>query len=468
MIMADLAPRVELTLDNLSYGGDAVGRTEGKVVFAAYGLPGERVRVSLSEQKKNFARGAVSEVLGEPSPERVQPRCEYFGKCGGCQWQHMGYDYQLASKSKLLAEQLRRVAGLEMQPEAPIAAPDPWAYRNLARFQVSYPEIGSGEVGYYRRESHSIVAIERCYIVHPRIVSMIELIDRFVRVMPHGALSAITVRVSFADESSYLLLHQGTTTVNMGDVRRMLTEWVKREQVAERYGLRGIATLPPAARQRGRDSQPQPGDIGGEGGEVAEVSAYVLWGKGDFSEQVAGRTFQLAPAGFFQVSSQAAGELVRTVNALVGKVDTVLDLYSGVGLFGLSLLAEKQVRRAVGIELQTEAVKAARENADALKVGSQAVFQIGRVEDVLPDLLADGLQAEAIIVDPPRSGLAPTALQALAEVPAERLVYVSCDPSTLARDVAALAPLYRLRSTRVVDLFPQTYHIESVSLLERI
>ncbi len=519
--------QINLTLERLAYGGETVGRSGGKVVFAAYGLPGEQVRVALSEQRKNFARGRVVEVLADASPQRVTPRCEYFGECGGCQWQHMDYPAQAMAKGELLAEQLRRIGGINIAPLPTIAAPDPWAYRNVARLQVSYPlearqvepQLTSTEdentapanhpkLGYFRRQSHSIVPIELCYIVHPAIVALFEPLQWLVNTMPGHSLSAITVRAAFADDTTYLLLHQGNVRVNLSDVRRILGVWVKEERLVERFNLRGIATVspPPRPTRRAAPIPVSPGDIGGEMGELAseEAVSSVLWGDPLFSEVVGNIRYQFPAAAFFQVNTAGASALANLVHEAVtaerpplmqGRVgegaqgeplstpadslstqnsklktqnSKLLDLYSGVGLFSLQLLAAGAVSQAVGIESQADAVKAARTNAEAQGQIPAAQFHTGRIEDVLPELLTEGLVADVVIVDPPRGGLSLTVIELIIVANPQRIVYVSCDPSTLARDLKTLASHYQLYSTQAVDLFPQTYHIESVSVLERI
>jgi len=474
--------QISLTLERLAYGGDAVGRSGGKVVFAAYGLPGEKVQVALSAQHKNFARGRVVEVLADPSPQRITPRCEYFGVCGGCQWQHFDYPAQAAAKGELLAEQLRRIGGISIAPLPTIAAPDPWAYRNVARLQVSYPIEGPPRLGYFRRESHSIVPIARCYIVHPRIVELLEPLNWLINTLPRAALSAITVRAAFADDATYLLLHQGNVRVNLGDVRRILPAWIKQERLIERFNLCGIATVSPPPPLKRTANAPQPGDVGGEMGELAAdeaATSSVLWGESLFSEVVGSTRYHFPAAAFFQVNTAATyalAELVREAvtkeppppsGGRVGVGGSLLDLYSGVGLFSLHLLAAGAVSHAVGIEVQGEAVKAARINAEAQGHIPAAEFYAGRIEDTLPELLEEGLTADVVVADPPRAGLSPAVIELIIAVNPQRIVYVSCDPSTLARDLKALSSRYQLRSTQAIDLFPQTYHIESVSVLGR-
>jgi 23S rRNA (uracil1939-C5)-methyltransferase len=496
--------QISLTLERLAYGGDAVGRSGGKVVFAAYGLPGEQVRVALSKQRKNFARGRVVEVLADPSPQRVPPRCEYFGECGGCQWQHLDYPAQAVAKGELLAEQLRRIGGINIAPLPTIAAPDPWAYRNVTRLQVSYPLEGAPRLGYFRRESHSIVPIARCYIVHPRIVELLEPLNWLVNTLPRAALSAITVRAAFADDATYLLLHQGNVRVNLGDVRRILPAWIKQERLIERFNLRGIATVSPPPPLKRTANAPQPGDVGGEMGElVADEAATssVLWGDPLFSESVGDTRYRFPATTFFQVNTAATyalAELVReavsqplgerqfaptevqvqggpastlmspTQHSALSTQHSMLDLYSGVGLFSLHLLAAGAVSHAVGIEVQSEAVKAARANAEAQGHIPAAEFYAGRIEETLPELLAEGLTANVVVADPPRAGLSPAVIELIITLNPQRIVYVSCDPSILARDLKAFASHFQLRSTQAIDLFPQTYHIESVSVLERL
>ncbi len=404
--------RRTLRIESLAHLGAGIARDGGKVVFVPYTVPGDLVRARVVEDKPRFARAVLEEVV-EPSPHRVEPLCPYFGDCGGCQWQHIAYPLQAQYKSRIVAEQLEHVgklAGVEVREILGMA--DPWGYRNSARLTVG----SDGALGLQRAESHEVVAIEDCLILHPSLRDLLRMLD-----VEFPELTALTLRAGIRTGERMVVLE---------------TAGNEPPEIAVDIPVSCALAL--------------------EDGRVA-----TLIGETAIHEVVAGRRYRISPTSFFQVNTWGADRLVEVVaQALEPRGgERLLDLYCGVGLFGLALAG--RVGEVVGVESAPSAVADALANAEGL---DNVTLVEGPAEEALPEL--EGA-FDLAVVDPPRGGVHPAALRALAEKRPRRIAYVSCEPTTLARDCAALAGAgYRLRWVQPVDMFPQTYHIESVALLE--
>lgn len=404
---------IVLRLHDLSSQGDAVGRHEGKVVFVPLGLPGELVRVALDEDRGRYARARLLDVL-DPSPERVQPPCPYYGLCGGCHLQHMTYAAQLAYKQGLVRSQLQKIAHIDGRAVRPILGMDePWAYRNHIQLS-SQPE---GLLGFQAWRSHEIIAVESCLLTHPFLDEIWEALDLDLE----GA-QRVSLRAGLATGEQMLILEGDDSS---------LPELEVDVPISCVY-------------------------LGSEGELV------VMAGDSYLHEELGGRRYRISAPSFFQVNTAQAERMLSVVEELLDPrtSETLVDAYCGVG--ALSLFIAPKVGRVVGIESSPWAIEDALHNAneqDAVE------FRCGAVEDVLPEL---DVRADAIVLDPPRSGCSPRALQALLRCAPRRIVYVSCDVATLARDVRQLvAKGYELAVVQPIDMFPQTHHIESVALLRR-
>jgi 23S rRNA (uracil1939-C5)-methyltransferase len=384
---------LELDLTAMSYGGNAIARHEGRPIFVPFGLPGERVRARITQDKRSYAFAEVVDVI-EPSPERVVPRCPHFGVCGGCHWQHIAYAAQLRFKREVVAEQLARIGGLRDVPVHPtIPSPNPWDYRSHATFHVA----ANGRLGFVGRDDRTVIPIDECHIIQPELRAWLDALQ--------------TERFKPGER---VRLQAGTTG----------------ERVMARS--KGTAVAPD-------DSAPDPALA------TAEKVHYV----------VKGRSFQVTGGSFFQVNQpETLVDLVLAKLALAGH-ERALDLYSGVGLF-TAFLAER-AHFVTAVEIYAPAVRDAGINLAGFR---NVDLRVGVIEAALPRG-----EVDAAVVDPPRAGMKPKALEALAARVPGKIVYVSCDPTTLARDAKMLvARGYRLNDVQPVDLFPQTYHVESVAL----
>ena len=403
----------DVRLEKLTYGGDAMGRLEdGRAVFVPFGLPGERVHVRLTEEKRGFARGEITELL-EASPDRIPPRCVHFGVCGGCHYQHMPYAEQLKAKADILRDQLTRIGKIENPPvQAMVASPSPWNYRNHVQFHLTE----DGKLGYIRAQTPDLFAITECHLPEGSINSFWPQLE----FEPGTDLERVSVR-SGKEEELMLLLESASPEAPILDIEADVS-------VAHLY----------------------------------EENTVVIAGNDHIHISVLGRDFRVSAGSFFQVNTAMAEKMVEHLLARLPATlsGTLLDVYCGAGLFG-AFLAPRYAR-VLGIESSPAACEDFSFNLDEF---DHVELYEGLAEDVMPHLKAE---PDVIVVDPPRAGLEKHVLDGLLRLHPGLIAYVSCDPSTLARDAARLLHGgYRLRDVTPFDLFPQTYHIESISIFER-
>ena len=410
----------------MAQGGEAIGRdVTGRVVFVPYAIAGEEVVVEIVEEKRNYARARLVEIV-KPSSSRVTPRCPHFlpppsltgegrgGDCGGCQWQHIAYDAQLRFKTDIVREQLARIGKIADAPvRDTIGMTDPWHYRNNVQFQLD----DTGRLCFRAMESHALVPIRECHIIHPLLAEMFRALE-----FEGADFVEVTLRAGTRTGEKLLML-EGRDEA--------LPEISVDEPISIAYRTPRGDVIP-------------------------------LVGKDALHEELRGRLFRVSPESFFQVNTTMAETLIELVERYLAPrpSDVLLDAFGGVGTFGL-LLAPR-VARVIEIEEAPDAVNDAKANAVELM---NVEFQRGKVEDVLPKSKSP---IDLVVADPPRAGIAPTAREAIITQLPRAIAYVSCDPATLARDARQLVNGgYRLVEVQPVDMFPQTYHIETVSLFAR-
>jgi len=392
---------LELRVEKLIYGGDGLSRLDGEVVLTPFVLPGEAVEADRTEVRQHVQRTRLLRVA-EPSPDRVEPPCPVFGRCGGCQYQHASYEAQLRLKRDILVETLRRVARIEFDPaRIGIEAGEPFEYRNRVQFHFE-----RGRVGYREMNSRQLVAVEKCPIGSPKINEAIVALNRMVRDRRWpdfvGSLEV------FTDERQV----QWNVLESERPVARRFFEWLAEE-------------VP---------------------GTVAGPLEYAV------NEDV----FQVSGTSFFQVNRFL---LPRLASLAIGEArgGTAWDLYAGAGLFSLPLA--RRFERVVAVE-------AGRSASDLRHNAQRAKLKVRTTTEQTEVFLAGAKTApEFVLADPPRAGLGKAAAARLLELRPRTLVIVACDPATLARDLAALAPAYRIEALTMVDLFPQTFHLETIAKL---
>ena len=404
---------MDVRVGELVYGGAAMGRlADGRAVFVPFALPGELVRARIVQEKRGHAMAELVEVL-EPAAERISPRCRHFGVCGGCHYQTMDYPRQLAVKQAILRDQLQRIGAIQSPPvQAAVPSPEPWFYRNHVQFHLA----PSGRLGYQAPDTHTVIPIEECFLPEKPLNELWPLLD--MEAIP--GLERVGLRLG-AGENAMVIL-EGSA----GELPELNVD------------------MPVSVVA------------------LDEAGAVVLAGDDALVMEVHGRLFRVSPGSFFQVNTPVASRMVdHLLDHLPLTAEmTVLDVYCGVGLF--SAFLAPRVGRLIGIELSAAACQDFAANLDEFE---QVELYQGPAESILPGLPA---RADGVLVDPPRSGLEKPVLDAMIAASPDWIAYVSCDPATLARDLRRLIQAgYRLESVTPFDLFPQTYHIESISILRR-
>ncbi len=439
-----------LSFTGYSAQGMGVARLEGLVVFVPGVIRGETWRVRLEKVNKSAAWGRGVELLA-PSPERTGPDCPLAGRCGGCQFRHMTYAEELRAKRDRVRDALERLGGVRLELPPVLGAESPERYRNKVQLPVSEEKDGLA-VGYYRARSHRVLDAADC-LLQPEAATRLR--GAFKRWMEQNGIPAYDERT-------------GT-----GLVRHLYIRTNSRREslccaAVNGEGLPGEEKLVSALR----DAEP------GLAGVVLNVNRRdtnvilgdkyrLLWGRDWLEEELLGLTFRLSVPSFFQVNRAQAETLYRTALDFAGLAggETALDLYCGVG--GISLCLARRAGRVIGAEAVPQAVEDARENAARNGIENAAFF-CGDAGETAARLKERGARPQVVVADPPRRGLAPEVPGLLAGLSPERIVYVSCDPATLGRDVKRFGELgYSAVKARAVDLFPRTAHVETVCLLTR-
>jgi 23S rRNA (uracil1939-C5)-methyltransferase len=447
---------ITVCIDDLAFGGEGVGRVNGFVIFVRGGIPGDRLTVRLTEARARFGRGVI-EAIETPSPDRVDAPCVYFGRCGGCRLQHVAYPAQLAFKEKQVRDCLERIGGLAPFELRPIlAAPDVLGYRNKMEFTVT-PSPAGPTLGLHEAERYdSVLDIERCLL---QSGVMNRLLDETRAAVRARSLSAYETT---PDGDGRGLLRFVTLREGRGTGEAMVNI------VTSAPDVQALAPVAERVRERVPETASVVLNVNAKKASVAVgTEEHLLAGRDTITERLGDVTFQISANSFFQTNTVQAERLFGLVEeacALTG-TETVIDLYAGTG--AISLLLARKSRHVYGIELADAAVADAVRNARANRIDN-CTFLSGEVRFVLPDLLRQGVRADVVVADPPRAGFHPKALATLATLAPPRIVYVSCNPSTLARDVGDLVRQgYVLEWAQPVDMFPQTPHIEAVARLRR-
>lgn len=406
----------EVLLTTLAYGGDAIGRLEdSRAVFVPFGLPGERARIRLTEEKRGFARGELVEIL-KASPHRVVPRCKHFGVCGGCHYQNMPYEEQLKAKTEILRDQLTRIGRIENPPvQDMIASPNPWNYRNHVQFQLT-EEGKLGYVGAGISFAQGIIPITECHLPEESINSFWPQLQ----FEPGTIIERISLREG-KEEDLMLVLESDSPEAPELEIEAKIS-------VAH----------------------------------VFEENTMIIAGNDHIIIPVFGRDFLVSATSFFQVNTGIAEKMVNYLitNLPITQSTILLDVYCGVGLF--SAFLAPICKTVIGIESSPPACEDFAVNLDEF---DNVELYEGLAEDVIPQL---DVKPDVVLVDPPRAGLDKRVVDGILKLNPHVIAYVSCDPSTLSRDAARLINGgYHLKDVTPFDLFPQTYHIESISIFER-
>lgn len=441
---------IEIKIERLNHDGEGVGKVDGFTVFVPGTAPEDLVSAKIISLQKTYARALVEEIISE-SPHRITPICEHYDDCGGCQLQHINYEQQLVIKRNIVIDALRRIGGLDVPVHPALGMAEPWQYRNKAQVPVAMD--GTLKAGFYEKRTHKIVDLDCCHIQHPSndlVVHAVRAILKKLAIPIYdeknhtGLIRHIVARTSFSTgEILVILVTNGRKLPRQNDVVEAI-----RKNVDKVTGIVQNINMKQANVILGNE------DI-------------LLWGKSYLQESLDGLSFHVSPRSFFQVNTLQTDALyakVREYAALTGQ-ETVYDLYCGIGT--ISLYLSRYAGKVIGVELVNAAVKDARKNAELNGI-TNVEFHKGAAEQLVPERLKKGAKADVVIVDPPRKGCDERLLAAMVSMKTFRIVYVSCNPATLARDLKYLTGKgYTVTEVQPVDMFPHTSHVETVVLIER-
>lgn len=437
---------------NLGHSGEGVGRYQDFTIFVPQALPGEIVEVQISEVKKSYAKAKLIAVE-QASAERVEPQCSVYQSCGGCQLQHMRYEGQLKAKREQVVNAITRIGKLDDVTIHPtIGAANPWYYRNKMQFPVGRAQ-GKVAVGCYSQGTHAIVNTDDCCIQHTVNNTIADQVRRIVTELNiptydertgEGVIRHVMGRVGTA--TGEVMVALVTVTDKLPNQAKIIT--------ALQLAIPGLASII-------HNVNPQRGNV------ILGRTTRTIWGKDTITDKLGNLTFHISARSFFQVNTEQTvvlyGKAVEYAG-LTGK-ETVIDAYCGTGTITLFLAG--QADKVYGIEIVEPAIADAWQNARTNKV-ENVEFIAGDAVEVMPDLYRSGIRPEIIVVDPPRAGCEPKVLETFVKMKPERIVYVSCNPASLARDLAILAEHgYQIVEIQPVDMFPHTHHVECCVWLKR-
>ena len=442
---------IELTIEDLGVDGEGIGKVDGMAIFVKDAVPGDRVQAKVMKMKKSYGYARLMQVL-DPSPERTESRCAFARQCGGCQLQAMTYEAQLDFKAKKVWNHLIRIGGITdlAKPEI-IGMDDPWRYRNKAQFPFGTDKEGNPVTGFYAARSHNIIPCTECWLgVEENKVILEKILDHLK-----------TYHISTYDEVSgkgllrHVLIRKGFTTGEVmvclilnGRTMPKLTELV--DSLREVPGMTSITI-----------------NVNTKNTNVIMGTEMIsVWGQDYITDYIGNIKYQISPLSFYQVNPVQTKKLYETAleYADLKGNETVWDLYCGIGT--ISLFLAQKAGKVYGVEIVPQAIDDARQNAKLNGI-KNAEFFVGKAEEVLPEKYEkEGIYADVIVVDPPRKGCDTAALETMVKMKPERIVYVSCDSATLARDVKWLGERgYEVKKVKACDMFPGTVHVETVVLL---
>jgi 23S rRNA (uracil1939-C5)-methyltransferase len=442
---------VEVNITDINDTGEGVGRLEGRVVFVPDTVTGDHALVRLVRAKSHYAIGKLHQLL-EKSPHRIRPSCIVADKCGGCQWQHIDYKYQLETKRHLVIQALERIGGFSSPSVASILNTEtPLTYRNKATYPLKRSPTGHVQAGYYQKGSHQLINLNQCPVQDERLNPLLAEIKQDIEQLEwsvyneqrhQGRLRHLSLRIG--RRTGEMLLTLVTTDWKLQNLESQAQTWLNR-----------YPKLVGVCLNRNSD---RTNVIFGEETRCIAGQPYLR-------EEFAGLDLQLRPDTFFQVNTEVAEALLNAIAQQLALTDdqVLVDAYCGVGTFTLPLA--QRVRQAIGIEVQAASVEQAQLNAQLNSI-TNVRFETGTVETVLPLV---GIDADVVLLDPPRKGCDRAVIEALLAAAPKRIVYVSCKPATLARDLKRLCEtgLYQLTHVQPADFFPQTPHVECAAFLVR-
>jgi 23S rRNA (uracil1939-C5)-methyltransferase len=442
----------EVYIERLGVNGEGVGRINNYTVFVEGALPGEWVKIKMVKVKKSYGYGKLLEVL-QPSRDRIDSRCPVFKRCGGCSLQHYDYEAQLVYKQNMVKDILERIGGLKDIRVLPtLGMAHPWQYRNKAQFPVGEKD-GNIVIGFYAARSHDIIDNPCCVIQHGINEAVIPVVKEYMdaydvrpydEVTGQGVVRHVMTRCSFALEEAMVVL---VTTKSELPHKEQLIGMLRKAVPF----LKGIVQNINNRRTN----------------VILGERSRVLYGRGYIYDSIGPFKFKISPLSFFQVNPQQTKVLYDKALEYANLTghETVIDAYCGIGT--ISLFLAQRALKVYGLEIVKQAVEDARENARINNVDNVS-YLTGKAEDLMADLKSQGIKADVVVLDPPRKGCDTKLLEAMVDIRPKRVVYVSCNPATLARDLKHLTEAgFKAEEVQPVDMFAHTAHVETVCLMSR-
>ncbi|MCL1632691.1 23S rRNA (uracil(1939)-C(5))-methyltransferase RlmD [Sporolactobacillus sp. CPB3-1] len=445
--------QLEVMFTDLTQDGSAVAKVNGYALFIPGGLPGEKAIIQVVKTKKGYGYGRLLEIT-EPSARRTDPPCPYYPQCGGCAIQHISAEGQLAYKREIVQNDLERIGGLSgIRVEPTLGMDEPWRYRNKIQVPVAV-QNGQFAFGFYKKRSHEIINMDHCMITDPLIDEVVQTARRIAednQIEPYneakhrGVLRHVMARIGRkTGEVMVVFVTRGDELPHRKTLIKGLTErYPQIKSIAQNINSKRTNAI-----------------FGDE--------TKTLWGRDVIYDQIGDITFAISARSFFQVNPVQTEVLYGKALEYAGLTgsETVIDAYCGIGT--ISLFLAKKAKHVYGVEIVPEAIEDARKNAERNKI-TNATFQVGKSEDVIPAWRDQGIAPDVIVVDPPRKGCDASLISTMIDMHPKRIVYVSCNPATLARDLKMLtAGGYQVKKVQPVDMFPQTLHVETVVLMSRV
>ena len=443
---------IDVIFEDLTHDGAGVAKVEGYPLFVPNGLPGEKAKIKVTKVNKGYGFGRLMEIT-EASPYRVEPECSIYKECGGCQLQHMSYEGQLKAKEKQVIDVLERIGKLENVKVHPVLGMEnPWRYRNKA--QVPIGEHEGGLIGgFYQRRSHQIIDMKACIIQQEQNDEVVKTVKEICNIngvraydeQKHkGELRHIMARYGL--KSGEVMVVLVTRTNELTGKKKIIEEIVKK--------IPGVKSIVQNINTKKTNV-------------IFGDETKVLWGEEVIYDSIGDIKFAISARSFYQVNPEQTKVLYDKALEyadLTGE-ENVIDAYCGIGT--ISLFLAQKARKVYGVEIVPEAIEDAKKNAELNGI-SNVEFAVGEAETVIPEWYENGIVADVLVVDPPRKGCDEKLLQTIINMKPEKVVYVSCNPATLARDLRVLEDGgYRTVEVQPVDMFPQTTHVECVALIEK-
>ena len=443
---------IKLNIVDINNDGEGVGKFEGKTIFVPNTVTGDVVLVQLNFIKQKYAYGKIKKII-HSSPYRIRPSCIVADKCGGCQWQHISPEYQLYIKQNKIIQSLQRIGRFKDVFVLPILSSSQiFGYRNKATYPLGYSKFGNVNAGYYQRYSHKLINLNQCPIQDSRLNSFLAEIKVDIEKQGwsiynektyQGHLRHLALRIG--QNSGEVLLTLISTTGNITKIKEQAKLWL------ERYpNLVGVLV--------NKNSE--------KNNKIFGNQTFSIVGKPFLKERFFNIDFKLRPDTFFQVNAQSAETLLHSLldNLILTGKEKIVDAYCGIGTFTLPLA--KRISHAIGIEISHDSIEQAKANAELNNINNVEFYQ-GAVKDILPTL---NIFPDIVLLDPPRKGCDDSVIEILREICPPLIIYISCQPSTLARDLKKICyqNLYKILWVQPVDFFPQTSHLESIVAIRRI